>query len=366
MFNADMNENPDTVARLRLLLTGLAAGDSLGSTSEFVPQGQIPALYEGWRRRGWPLRQVGGGSFAWEPGAPTDDTQMAWAMVESFLENGCRFDPADVAARFVRWMESGPPDIGETTSRALTNVQQGTRWDEGGRALYEWQPRRAANGSLMRNGVVPAMADDLPGAFELTLKHGIITHYGPLPVLCCGMQTWLIRLALDGRCPCGRGAWLEDFRAAWDGWLAGCGDPAVRRWREAVRRPGPGGYDDAWDTLQQASFAPEQINPFEMTITGRDGYCVLTLQIAVWAAAVSETDRPLPTPPGFPDEPFDVPPGEQAAHRALAWVALVGHDSDTYGAVAGPILAAMHGEPPEGMTDGLLAPQWLDRLLEQR
>ena len=80
-------------------------------------------------------------------------------------------------------------------------------------------------------------------------------------------------------------------------------------------------------------------------------------------AAVSETDRPLPTPAGFPDEPFDVPPGGPAGFHALGWVALIGHDSDTYAATAGPILAAMHGEPPEGMTGGLAAVERLDRLV---
>ena len=51
---------------LRLLLTGLAGGDSLGSSSEFIPQAKIPAPYAKLKDKGWPFKQVGGGMFNWE------------------------------------------------------------------------------------------------------------------------------------------------------------------------------------------------------------------------------------------------------------------------------------------------------------
>ncbi len=119
-----MTDQRDTITTLRLLLAGLAVGDSLGSTSEFIPQQQIPRLYEDWRRRGWPFAQVGGGSFGWDAGDPTDDTEMAWAMVESFIENQMTFDPADVAKRFVVWLASGPKDIGATTATCSAKRSQ--------------------------------------------------------------------------------------------------------------------------------------------------------------------------------------------------------------------------------------------------
>jgi len=360
-----MTSECGTIPTLRLLLAGLATGDSLGSTSEFIPQTQVPRLYEDWRRRGWPFRQVGGGSFGWDVGDPTDDTEMAWAMVASYIEKEFVFDPADIAERFVAWKASDPPDIGGTTQVALTNVQHGIPWHLGGRDMYDLTPRGAANGSLMRNGVIPAMAESLDRSFELTIKHGIITHYGPLPVLCCAIQTWLIGRAFQGRCPCARGGWLGEFTRDWSNFLDGCSDSVVRRWLDYVARPGSGAYDSAWDLLEQATFAPEEIDPFAMSYDGREGYCLLTLQIAVWAAAVSELEGPLPTPEGFPAEPFDVPAGEIAGWRAIAWIALIGHDSDTYGAAAGPLLAAMHGEPPVAMTEGLKVLDRFDRLAEQ-
>ena len=47
----------------------------------------------------------------------------------------------------------------------------------------------------------------------------------------------------------------------------------------------------------------------------------------------------------------------------LGWVALVGNDSDTYGATAGPLIAAAHGGLPAEMTDSLSAVAEFDRAL---
>jgi len=41
----------------------------------------------------------------------------------------------------------------------------------------------------------------------------------------------------------------------------------------------------------------------------------------------------------------------------LGWVALIGHDSDTYGASAGPLVAAAHGGLIKELTAGLAALQ---------
>jgi len=143
---------------LRLLLTGLAAGDSLGATSEFVPRSSVPELYAGLRDTGWPFHQAGG--RMWKRGQPTDDTDMAMCMVHSCLEHGS-FDGADVARRFVDWMHTSPPDMGITTRRTLSRIVGGAPWYEGALEDYRKSPDNAANGSLMRNGVVAAMADSL-------------------------------------------------------------------------------------------------------------------------------------------------------------------------------------------------------------
>ena len=100
-------------SRYRGCLLGLAVGDALGGPVEFMTTEQIIA------KRGKPVREmIGGGWLKLRPGETTDDTAMARALAESLVAVG-GFDAADVAARYVRWMQSKPPDIGNITRIAL-------------------------------------------------------------------------------------------------------------------------------------------------------------------------------------------------------------------------------------------------------
>lgn len=118
-----------TRSSLRMLLTGLAAGGSLGATSEFASRARVPEIHHAGRDRGRPFRPVGGNG--WAAGQPTDDTDMAMCIVHSWLELG-RFDGADVARRLVARMQSGPADIGGTRRRTPARIADGAPWHEGG------------------------------------------------------------------------------------------------------------------------------------------------------------------------------------------------------------------------------------------
>lgn len=340
--------NQKKIERIKLLLIGLAASEACGSTSEFVPQSQIPALYAKHKHQGWPFKQVGGGAFGWKPGEMTDDGQMAMCIVRSYLDLG-RFDGGDVARRFVGWMKSGPRDIGGTTAAALSRLATGVPWYEGGLHTYTNNPSNAANGSLMRNGVVPALADMLDEAFQYTLHQGITTHYSPLAVLCCIAQTFWIWELLEGRWPF-ESDWLADLRERWDVWL-GRADDTTNAWRRVVAQDLPG----AWQTLAEAEFDPHRFNPFTINFGGRAGYCLLTLQIAAWALQWSKLNEPFPVPAGFPAEVF-----ERRGAWCVAWPAMVGHDADTYGAALGAAVAALYVRIPPVMADGLQALRELD------
>ncbi|MFB3891354.1 MAG: ADP-ribosylglycohydrolase family protein [Phycisphaerae bacterium] len=364
-----------SLATLRLLLSGLAAGDSLGSTSEFVDPRDIPRLYGRYKDRGWPFAQVGGGSFGWQAGEPTDDTQMALCLVDSYRQLRA-FDGQDVARRFVHWMRGGPRDIGATTGRTLMRIAGGVSWQNGGLEAFLHNPELAANGSLMRNGVVPGMAVDLADALRITLSHGMMTHYGPLAQICCAAQTWLIwrlledstqrtqrtqRMERDDPKSSATSApsalsvlapgWPGLFRQEFTVWLDSTADEPCARWRANVAEH----LGAAWRAFESAQWDPRTFNPFATDFAGRTGYCLLTLQIAVWALYWSLVDEPLArflggTPQGLPRELF-----ERRGPYVLGLVALIGHDADTYGATAGPLIAAAHGCLPAELINGLWA-----------
>lgn len=110
-------------------LAGQLAGDSLGGLVEFQTAEQI--------RRAYPdgVRDLAdGGTWNTIAGQPTDDSEMALALARSLVRNG-DFVHDDVRRAYVDWMNSGPFDMGNTTSSGLL-----------GRHRHDSQ----ANGAMMR------------------------------------------------------------------------------------------------------------------------------------------------------------------------------------------------------------------------
>lgn len=127
--------------RFRGCLTGLACGDAVGTTLEFMPRGSFEPV----------TGMTGGGPFHLSPGEWTDDTAMALCLATSLLEqNG--FDADDQMQRYVRWWKEGYMsstgvcfDIGNATRSALQRYQ-----DDGNPFAGSVHPFSAGNGSLMR------------------------------------------------------------------------------------------------------------------------------------------------------------------------------------------------------------------------
>ena len=74
----------EILERFRGCLLGLAAGDALGTTVEFMPRSSFDPLED----------MVGGGPFNLQPGQWTDDTSMALCLAASLIEKG-GFDARD-------------------------------------------------------------------------------------------------------------------------------------------------------------------------------------------------------------------------------------------------------------------------------
>ena len=133
-------------SRFRGCLLGLAVGDALGTTVEFMPPGSFTPLTD----------MVGGGKFNLAPGEWTDDTSMALCLAESLIEKG-EFDPIDQLERYVRWYHTGYLssngrcfDIGITTCNSLHRFESNREPYPGPDA-----PHTSGSGSLMRLAPVP-------------------------------------------------------------------------------------------------------------------------------------------------------------------------------------------------------------------
>lgn len=126
-------------------MLGLATGDALGATLEFMSREQVKARYpEGHREL------LGGGPFGWAPGAWTDDTQMAACVARGILKSPEDPLPA-VGEEFMDWFKAGPADVGNTIRRALSLFPRLGSWEAVSTQIWaELGERAGGNGALMR------------------------------------------------------------------------------------------------------------------------------------------------------------------------------------------------------------------------
>ncbi len=96
---------------------GLAVGDALGATVEFLTPSEIRAAYREHRD------MAGGGWLKLRRGQITDDTQMALALGRSIIANG-KVDAMAAAEAFSQWMRRKPIDIGNTVRRGIAGYRR--------------------------------------------------------------------------------------------------------------------------------------------------------------------------------------------------------------------------------------------------
>lgn len=126
------------LARAEAAYLGLALGDALGATVEFMTPREI-AHHHGIHRE-----ITGGGWLRLKPGQVTDDTTMALALGEAILANEGRIEAPACARAFDQWMRGKPPDIGNTVRRNLI------RFRNSGEPQAPPSAHDAGNGAAMR------------------------------------------------------------------------------------------------------------------------------------------------------------------------------------------------------------------------
>lgn len=175
--------------RAKGALLGLAIGDAVGTTLEFLP-----------RDRAHVTDMIGGGPFRLAAGEWTDDTSMALCLADTYLAEN-KFDFASNAKALVRWYRHGENsangrcfDIGNATRNALEGWErEGVRWS-GNR-----EPSTAGNGSLIRLAPTAIFRRHLLSVtWRESGAQSNVTHKAIEAVNCCQMFGSLLHLALNG------------------------------------------------------------------------------------------------------------------------------------------------------------------------
>ena len=187
---AHVQENFDLSAQSKAVAAylGLAIGDALGATVEFMSAAQIHA------QLGVHDSIIGGGWLGLKPGQVTDDTTMSLALGESILKTGI-VDASAVAQSFSDWYVNNPVDIGNTVKRGITHFR------------YTGTPYMAENFSSAGNG---ACMRTLPVALatygicdDITISiasrdQAHVTHNNPLSDAATECVIKMIQAALSG------------------------------------------------------------------------------------------------------------------------------------------------------------------------
>ncbi|WP_264569498.1 ADP-ribosylglycohydrolase family protein [Rhodoferax antarcticus] len=179
-----------TLDRARGALLGLAVGDAVGTTVEFMPRGSFAPLTE----------MVGGGPFRLAPGQFTDDTSMALCLAASLAEKG--FDLHDQITRYTRWAHEGYMssngrcfDIGIATRAALQRFAR-----HGDPLAGSVDPQSAGNGCLMRLAPVPIRyMHQLERAVQYSQEQARTTHQAPECLDASGLFGEILVRALQGQ-----------------------------------------------------------------------------------------------------------------------------------------------------------------------
>ncbi|MBP1992119.1 ADP-ribosylglycohydrolase family protein [Paenibacillus eucommiae] len=122
-------------------LFGVAIGDALGGTTEFMDRNEIM------KKHGYLKEIIGGGVWQLEKGEVTDDTMMTICVAEGICENPHQPMHA-IGEKFLAWYRTDPKDIGNIIRRVLSTYRG--NWLEAAFGADLDLGQSAGNGSLMR------------------------------------------------------------------------------------------------------------------------------------------------------------------------------------------------------------------------
>lgn len=165
---------------------GLALGDALGATTEFMTPAEIRRQYKVHNK------MRGGGWLGVKPGQVTDDTEMSLAIARAIdLAGGWSLQ--GIAENFLAWMRGCPIDIGSTVRKGIVNFR---RSGELAMPPNEWD---AGNGALMRLSPVTllTLGDDEQLA-RCAIEQAHLTHNHVLSDAACLCLGRMVHAALQG------------------------------------------------------------------------------------------------------------------------------------------------------------------------
>jgi ADP-ribosyl-[dinitrogen reductase] hydrolase len=169
-------------------LFGVAIGDALGGTTEFMTEAEIK------RKHGRLTSIIGGGVWELEPGQITDDTAMTVAVAKGILQNPDNPIQA-IGNEFLKWFNSRPKDVG-ITIRSVLSQYDGDWFATSQLVRMQLHGKAGGNGSLMRTLPVALAYPSLEKMLEITNQQSRMTHYDDTASNVCQIYNRIARRIL--------------------------------------------------------------------------------------------------------------------------------------------------------------------------
>ncbi len=166
---------------------GLAIGDALGATTEFMTPSEIRLKHKQHNKI------IGGGWLNLRPGKVTDDTEMTLALGASIIQNQAVI-ALKVAETFSDWMRSKPVDIGHTVRRGIIQFRNN------GMTEVPENEHDAGNGACMRCLPIALYYWNKPleQMIQANRKQSHVTHHNPVADAGTEAVLQMITCALNG------------------------------------------------------------------------------------------------------------------------------------------------------------------------
>jgi ADP-ribosyl-[dinitrogen reductase] hydrolase len=272
------------------IIAGAAVGDALGAPLEFLPP-RSPDNFV--------TEMTGGGVLKWKPGEITDDTTMALAIMEMYLEKK-GYHQATVLEKWGAWKSLNPKDMGNWTYKVLgkwgqyrdrSRVLRG----DNNPAVMLWKQtgaKSAGNGAVMRcMSTAVVQRNSAQKLLNETIWLAEDTHPDPRCILSCVVVNNLLSLGFEGVSK----------------------QEALIRTKQTLAELTDLTQVDLWDALESCPH-------HKWENWQNKGYTVDTVKCALAA--------------WYQNDDFE---------EGLVKVVNRGNDADTVGAVAGALLGAYHG-----------------------
>lgn len=174
--------------RVTAAFLGLAIGDALGATLEFMTPREIQRIY------GQHDSIRGGGWLKLKRGQVTDDTTMALALGDALLEQGS-IDAVAIAKSFNEWFKQKPVDIGNTVRRGIIHFRSS------GIPVVPYNEQDAGNGACMRSLPIALFTygQPLSRMKAASKRQAHVTHNNELSDAACETVIEMIQASFAGQ-----------------------------------------------------------------------------------------------------------------------------------------------------------------------